>query len=259
MKKVKAMTFIKSLIVALSTYSIIPVPSFEWNEKNMKYAICFFPVVGVICGALVFLLEKFGAVLGVSRFFASAIAVCIPLLVTGGIHMDGFMDTVDALSSHAPSERKLEILSDAHIGAFAVIYLAVYLIINTALIYEIYSMGALSALCPVYVLSRSFSALCAVNMPSARKNGMLSSYTKSAKKTVVNITMALTALVSCMAMLLVSALAGAFAIGMGVLWIFIYCALVKKEFGGVTGDTAGFFLQLFELFCTLGIWIGAMI
>ena len=259
MKKVKAMIFIKSLMTALSTYSIIPMPQFEWNEKNMEYAICFFPVVGVICGALIFLLAKFGEVLGITDFFASALAVCVPLLVSGGIHMDGFMDTVDALSSHAPRERKLEILSDPHTGAFAVIYLAVYLIMNIALIYDIYSMGTLTLICPVYVLSRSVSALCAVNMPSARKSGMLSSYTNNAKKTVVNITMALTAAISCMVMLFVSPVMAAFAIGAGLIWTIIYCALAKKEFGGVTGDTAGFFLQLFELFCILGIWLGEMI
>lgn len=246
-------------MTALSTYSIIPVPQFEWDEKNMKYAICFFPVVGAVCGAFIFLIAKFGEILGTTSFFASALAVCVPLIVTGGIHMDGFMDTVDALSSHAPMERKLEILSDPHTGAFAVIHSSVYLIINTALIYEIYSMGALIRLCPVYVLSRSVSALCAVNMPSARKNGMLASYTKNTENTVVNTAMTLTALASCTAMLFISVPAGAFAIGMGTLWTFVYCALVKKEFGGVTGDTAGFFLQLFELFCTLGVLIGAMI
>lgn len=257
MKKVKKMTFFKSLMVALSTYSIIPVPQFEWNEKNMKYAICFFPVAGVICGALVLVIARLGAYLSV--FFASALTVCIPLLVSGGIHMDGFMDTVDALSSHAPRDKKLEILSDPHTGAFAVIYMAVYLIMNMALVYEVYSLGALVTLCPVYILSRSMSALCAVNMRSARENGMLSSYTKTARKITVNITMPIVALCSGIAMVIISPVSGAFAIGMGLLWTLIYCIWVKKAFGGVTGDTAGFFLQIFELFCTFGIYLGVTI
>ena len=88
---------------------------------------------------------------------------------------------------------------------------------------------------------------------------MLSSYTNNAKKTVVNITMALTAALSCMVMLSISHVMAAFAIGAGLIWTIIYCALSKKEFGGVTGDTSGFFLQLFELFCILGIWLGEMI
>ena len=47
--------------------------------------------------------------------------VLLPVLVTGGIHMDGFLDTTDALSSWQPREKKLEILKDSHAGAFAII------------------------------------------------------------------------------------------------------------------------------------------
>ena len=251
------MTFFKSLMVALSTYSIIPVPQFEWNEKNMRYSMCFFPAVGVLCGILVWLVTRFGTAF--SAFFASALIVCIPLIVSGGIHMDGFMDTVDALSSHAPRDKKLEILSDPHIGAFAVIYMAVYLVITMAVVYEIHSLGTLFPLCPVYVLSRSMSALCAVNMPNARKSGMLSAYTKDAKKIVVNITMTIVSIASAVLMIIISPASGVIAVGMGMLWTVLYCILAKKEFGGVTGDTAGFFLQVFELTSALGILIGAMI
>ena len=91
MKRVMSMIFIESLMVALSTYSIIPMPHFEWNEKNMKYAICFFPVVGVFCGVIMWLFAGFGTVLNASNFFVALVLTCIPLLVTGGIHMDGFM------------------------------------------------------------------------------------------------------------------------------------------------------------------------
>lgn len=251
------MTFFKSLMVALSTYSIIPVPQFEWNEKNMRYSMCFFPVVGVVCGVFVWLVTRFGTAF--SAFFASALTVCIPLIVSGGIHMDGFMDTVDSLSSHAPRDKKLEILSDPHIGAFAVIYMAVYLVLDMAFVYEIHSLGALLPLCPVYVLSRSMSALCAVNMPNARKSGMLSAYTKDAKKIVVNITMTIVSIASAVVMIILSPVCGVLAVGMGMLWTVLYCILAKKEFGGVTGDTAGFFLQVFELISALGILIGAMI
>ena len=48
-------------------------------------------------------------------------AVLIPVLVTGGIHLDGLLDTADALSSWQTRERRLEILKDSHAGAFAII------------------------------------------------------------------------------------------------------------------------------------------
>ena len=53
-------------------------------------------------------------------------APSIPLLVTGGFHLDGYMDTMDALHSYQKKEKKLEILKDPHIGAFSVIMARVY-------------------------------------------------------------------------------------------------------------------------------------
>lgn len=259
MKRVTKMIFFESLMVALSTYSIIPMPQFEWNEKNMKYAICFFPVVGVFCGVLIWLLGRLGAIFNVSNLFVALVATCIPLLVSGGIHMDGFMDTVDALSSHQTREKKLEILSDPHIGAFAVIYCGVYLLLNVTFLYEIYSLGYLFLICPMYVLSRCISSLCAVNLPNAKNKGMLSSYTKDTKRKTVNIVMVLLAVVSVTTILLISPVVGGISLAIGLLWTFLYCRIVKKQFGGVTGDTAGFFLQVFELCFLFGVWIGAMI
>lgn len=72
-----------------------------------------------------------------SMFLFASIAVCIPLLVTGGIHMDGYMDTVDALSSHQSVEKKLEILKDPNAGAFAVIYCGIYLLLSLGLFYQL--------------------------------------------------------------------------------------------------------------------------
>ena len=49
------MKWLESLIVALSMYSKIPVPQIEWNKQNMRYALCWFPAVGVVTGLLVWL------------------------------------------------------------------------------------------------------------------------------------------------------------------------------------------------------------
>ena len=58
--------------------------------------------------------------------------VVAPIIITGGIHMDGFLDTQDALGSYQPRERRLEILKDSHAGAFAIISCAVYLMMYVA-------------------------------------------------------------------------------------------------------------------------------
>ena len=122
------MSILKACIIAFGTYSKFPVPYFEWKEKDMKYSICFFPFVGVLLGAAEWLWFWICVNYGMGSLFKAAGAVIINILVTGGIHIDGYMDTMDALHSYQPVEKKLEILKDAHIGAFAVIMLSVLLL-----------------------------------------------------------------------------------------------------------------------------------
>ena len=64
--------------------------------------------------------------------------------MTGGIHLDGFMDTKDALNSYGSREEKLRILKDSRVGAFAVIRLALYLLIFLAAAAQIAASGRCS-------------------------------------------------------------------------------------------------------------------
>ena len=253
------MILLESLLVALSTYSIIPMPQFEWNEKNMKYALSFLPVVGIVCGALLFGWYELCISCEFSSLLFAIVAVSIPVLVTGGIHLDGYMDTRDALASHQTKERKLEILKDPHCGAFAVIYCIVYFILSIAFYNEIYPLRTVLVMCPAFVLSRALSVLCAVNIPGAKNGGMLKAYTENTVRAKVNIAMSVVALLSAAGMVLISAVTGGIALGCGGLSVLYYCLMVRKQFGGVTGDTAGYFLQIFELACLLGTMVGTLV
>lgn len=250
------MTLFKSFLTALSTYSVIPVPQLEWNERNMKYAICFFPAVGVICGAALWLWYALAQLASISAFFFAAGAACLPILITGGIHMDGYMDTVDALSSHQTRERKLEIMKDPNCGAFAVIYCCVYLLLYAGIMHELFDACSVAVICPSFVLSRSLSGLCAVNMPNARNAGMLCAYTKNAEKRTANIFLTLAAVTGGAVMLVISPSAGAAAVILALVSVLLYRRTTIKQFGGMTGDTAGFFLQICELSCAAGALIG---
>lgn len=253
------MRLFEPLLVALSTYSAIPVPQFQWTEKNMKYAICFFPVVGAVCGAALWAWFTLGHFLQVSSLFFAAAATSIPLLITGGIHMDGFMDTVDALASHQTQERKLEILKDPHCGAFAVAYCGIYLLLYTGLIHELFEADCITVLCPTFVLSRSLSALCAVALPKARRSGMLYAYTAEATGYIPTLVLSLTSFLSGCAAILLSPLPGSLAVLSSLISVLLYRHIAMRQFGGVTGDTAGFFLQSCELACLAGSWIGVQV
>lgn len=253
------MILFESLLVALSTYSTLPVPQFEWNDRNMKYAICFLPAVGVLCGAALWGWVLLAEWLELSSFLFAIIAACLPLLITGGIHMDGYMDTVDALASHQSRERKLEILKDSNCGAFAVIYCIVYLLIYVGLFYELFEAQCVYVICPAFVVSRSLSALCAVNMPNARKAGMLCAYTKNTEKKLATRSLIVVLAISGMITVLSSPLSGGMAILFAILSTLLYRKMAMKQFGGVTGDTSGFFLQMCELSCLMGSWIGGFL
>jgi len=62
----------------------------------------------------------------VGKTLYAVVLTLIPVVITGGIHLDGLLDTADALSSYQPRERRLEILKDSHAGAFAIIVCCMY-------------------------------------------------------------------------------------------------------------------------------------
>lgn len=110
-----------SFIIAFAMYSKIPMPRTEWTKDNMKYAMCFFPVIGAVIGAVILLWNYIQGYAGFGNSFYTVVLMMIPVLITGGIHLDGLLDTSDALSSYKPMDQKLEILKDSHAGAFAII------------------------------------------------------------------------------------------------------------------------------------------
>ena len=134
-----------SFKIACSMYSKIPVPPADWTKENKAYVMCFFPWVGAVIGALtlgVYSLKEWmhQAGFGFPDFFFTALLVMIPVWVTGGIHLDGYLDTQDALHSYQSRERKLEILKDPHTGAFAVI---------AGICYFVLDLGIYSGLTPI--------------------------------------------------------------------------------------------------------------
>ena len=127
------------------------------------------------------------------------------------------------------------------------------------LIHELFVANSILIVCPTFVLSRSLSALCAVNMPNARKAGMLCAYTKNTEKHTATIALVLILIVSGAASVLLSPIVGGITVIFAIASAFLYHKLTMKQFGGVTGDTSGFFLQICELTCLAGAWIGVQL
>lgn len=98
-----------------------PYANGRLEQGEYEIYILFFPFIGLVIGALSYLVGWAGGKFGFNPSFVSAVLVLVPVVVTGGIHVDGLLDTSDALSSWQERERRLEILKDSHAGAFAVI------------------------------------------------------------------------------------------------------------------------------------------
>lgn len=100
----------------------------ESGMERKKYEIrnVLFPLVGTVIGGLMLLVRFLCGRFGFSTSVYAVVMTALPVLVSGGIHTDGFIDTVDALSSYGDKEKKLEILKDPHTGAFAIIGAIMY-------------------------------------------------------------------------------------------------------------------------------------
>ena len=235
----------KSMIIAFSTYSKIPMPIVEWEEDSMKYSMCFFPLVGAVVGFCCLCLYGGLHFIGVGQILTAAILTALPLLLTGGIHMDGFLDTMDAKSSYKPREEKLKILKDPHTGAFAVMHCALYLLLSFGLFSEI-SGKTIPFAALGYVYSRILSGLSVVTLKKAKGDGMAAVSANAAAKNVKWILVL--ELFACAAgFLVLDILRGGFCILAGLLCLLYYRNMAYRIFGGITGDLAGYFLQICEL------------
>ena len=241
------MQLLRSFAIALSMYSKIPVPMVEWNEKNMKYAMCFFPVIGAVIGGIQLLAAYvLNGYTSCGRFFTAVVMTLIPVAVTGGIHLDGFTDTVDALSSYGDREKKLEILKDPNTGAFAVIWLCAYFAAALGLWTEL-PAGQLPVAACTYVISRSLSGISVVTFHAAKNSGLLKTFQDGAQKRRVRVVLIIWACAAAAVMIRLSVLSGIAAVLAAGIIFFYYYRMSRKQFGGITGDLAGYFLQVCEL------------
>lgn len=248
------MNILGSFMIALGMYSTLPTPRITWDKKQMRYVMAFFPVIGLVIGGGDWCWWQISNYFHLNPTLTAVGFTLIPVFITGGIHLDGFCDTMDALSSHAEQERKLEILKDSHAGAFAAIGLAGYFLLYYGVASQLrMNNTVITVLTLGFVLSRALSGFSVASFRCAKNSGLVYTFADSAAKKQVRIILALFVLLCMAGIFILSPRYGAAVFLAGSLTFWYYHHMAYRQFGGITGDLAGYFLQICELCIMVGV------
>lgn len=232
------------------------MPRADWEKENMKYAMCFFPWVGVVIGACVYLWGRFAGNISVGSILYAAVLTLIPIFITGGIHLDGLLDTADALSSWQTRERRLEILKDSHTGAFAIITCCMYFIAYFGFSSELFEMQRIEGIGVIaigFFLSRCLSGFSVTAFPCAKDSGLAATFANGADKKRAGKVLIGEGILAIAVMIWVSIPLGIAAVVAALLTFWWYHHMSVEKFGGITGDLAGCFLQVCELMILVAV------
>lgn len=127
-------SWLASLLGAILFYTIVPLPSFF--SVQLERIARWVPVVGILLGSILSLMDWSLALLGFPKLVKSALIIVSWVALTGGLHLDGASDTADGLAVSDP-ERRLVVMQDSATGAFGVMAIAVILLLKTLALAEL--------------------------------------------------------------------------------------------------------------------------
>jgi len=214
-----------------------------FDERNLGRSGIFFPLVGLILGGLLLIINILAGLLFPPAAQAAAVLVGLVAL-TGGIHLDGFMDTMDGVFSGRPREKKLEIMRDSRVGAFGALAAFCLLLFKFSLLTGLAGPGAFPALLLMTVTGRWSMTYAIARFPYARGEGMgtlFRRYTGARELAVASATALLAAAGA-------GGPGGVIILLASALLAHIICCGFNRALGGLTGDTYGALNELLEVF-----------
>jgi len=222
-----------------SMFTALPCPWRPWDEDARDLMLVCLPIVGALLGLLWAALSTLASMWLVAPLFA-AVTAALPWLLTGFIHLDGYMDTCDAILSWRPLEQRLRILKDVHTGAFAVVGLGLLMLFSYA------SASALTAdrlrtLLLIPVVSRCGSAFCVLTLKPIGHSEYARTEGKGGQRVAV-VAMWAIAMAACWIWLgkpVIALAVETLAYALAMLWAY-------RTLKGVSGDVAGFALTVSE-------------
>ncbi|KPP94431.1 adenosylcobinamide-GDP ribazoletransferase [Erythrobacter sp. HL-111] len=246
---------LRSLAAAWIFLTRIPLPAMALEEEDFAAAPAFYPLVGLLVGAIGAAALAAGHALA-SPVIAALLALAATLLATGAFHEDGLADLFDGLGA-ATRERMMEVMRDSRLGTFGAAALGVALALKVAALAELPPALALAALPLAHGVSRLSAVLVIATSSYVRAAGLAKPVAQGIGR---------------------GALAAAIATGLGALGLFGLVAgggavlaavagcvvghvairlLFERRLGGYTGDCLGAVQQASELgvYLALVAWL----
>jgi len=224
----------------------------EWSPESFGRSVKFFPLIGGVIGVLLVLinqlLTEYFPLIGfyLPPHILTTILIITNVVLTGGLHCDGFMDTMDGVFSGRSKERMLEIMKDSRVGANGVMAFVLLILLKWSLIMDISSLLLPTALLVMPILGRFAMVMGITLFPYARPDGIGKAFAQYADK--------YTALISILFTLLLIWFCGKQALASFVM-VSISTMLLARYFtnilGGLTGDIYGTLSELGEIMVLL--------
>ncbi len=240
----------KGIGSAIRTLTILPFPAGQTEE--LASGLYWFPLVGALIGAVLWGVSWAWNWLGGGQWPAGCAGLMVAgeVILTRGLHLDGFSDWADSLAAvKKGKDERLAIMKDVHTGAFGVIAIVLSLILKFAAYARLCEVGAAILAIPALAISRGAMVELITTLPYARaQEGMGSPFVRggSARHRVVSFVIALGTCIP-------FAPLGPLLLGLGLLFCIVIRRKYLASFGGITGDlmgTAGETVQIAVLFIT---------
>ncbi len=238
--------WVTAFFMAWGKFWAIPCPCRVWDSALTALSLVWLPFFGLMLGALwaaaAYLLELAGC----PPALKAALLTVIPYIITGFIHLDGFMDCSDAILSRRDLPERQRILKDPATGSFAVISLCIVMIVSFAALSGGIGGKNLICLAVIPAVSRCCSSLAVITRrPIGHSSyaGLFSSRKARRRHSAAVIFMLAAAVAAPAALIFPLGLcAAATAAGS-------FCALEYgiRQLGGMSGDVSGYAITAGEM------------
>jgi adenosylcobinamide-GDP ribazoletransferase len=231
----------KGLVIAIQFLTRLPTPRLVVSKAEFAGSIRWFPVVGLMMGALIAGAAWVGC--AIDDWVGALLALMAWVALTGALHLDGLGDIADASgAAHKDKARLIAVLSDPHIGSFGVVAIATQLIAKLVLVHALTERDLFLPLILIPFAAR-IAPLCWTRMLPALHEGLGATFQSAVR--AIDLGIWALALIAA-GWLVPGLLATPVVIMLWAMWL-------RRRIGGLSGDGHGAGIEIVESALMLAI------